>query len=73
MELDQQKLNSIPAYESNKFKDKSGFFDLPQFENCTDPEHDPPTHLQIPQGKGYRHVCPSCGKTVIIKPLQIKY
>ena len=49
---------------------KSGFFDL---ENpkiiCNDKNHNPPSNLHIPEGKGYRHVCPSCGKTVeIISP-----
>lgn len=47
---------------------KSGFFDLKEF-GCTDPEHNFPMHLYIPQGKGYRHVCPSCGKvTTVVNP-----
>lgn len=47
---------------------QSGFFDLKQ-ENCTDPSHNPPTHLHIPTGKGYRHICPSCkNETIIIPP-----
>ena len=46
---------------------KSGFFDLPKQESCNHPEHNPPTHLHIPEGKGYRHVCPGCGKQVILK------
>lgn len=47
-----------------------GFFDLPKKTNCKHPEHDPPKHLHIPQGKGYRHVCPSCGNTVDLIPPQ---
>jgi hypothetical protein len=39
------------------------FFDLPSDKTCIHPEHDPPTGLYIPPGKGYRHVCPAC-KTV---------
>ncbi|WP_043006107.1 hypothetical protein [Comamonas testosteroni] len=39
------------------------FFDLPSDKTCIHPEHDPPTGLYIPAGKGYRHVCPAC-KTV---------
>lgn len=39
------------------------FFDLPSDKTCIHPEHDPPTGLYIPPGKGYRHVCPGC-KTV---------
>lgn len=38
-----------------------GFFDLPMPQRCTDPSHNFPMHLYIPPGKGYRHVCPSCG------------
>lgn len=53
-------------------KKESGFFDLPEEERkCTNPEHDVPSHLHIPQGKGYRHVCPSCGKVQVVKPPQI--
>lgn len=43
---------------------KSGFFDLPVQQTCRHPEHEPPSMLYIPPGKGYRHVCPGCGKTV---------
>ena len=54
-----------------KTNDKqSGFFDLPEQKKCNDVEHDPPKHLYIPQGQGYRHVCPSCGKETIIIPEQ---
>ena len=41
----------------------SSFFDLPADETCIHPEHEPPSGLYIPSGKGYRHVCPGC-KTV---------
>ena len=46
--------------ESHK-KEESGFFDLPQHKMCNHPDHNPPSHMVIPYGKGYRHVCPSCG------------
>lgn len=39
----------------------SGYFKLPETKVCTDPGHNFPTHLYIPPGSGYRHVCPSCG------------
>lgn len=42
---------------------KSTFFDLPPDQTCIHPEHEPPSGLYIPPGKGYRHVCPGC-KTV---------
>lgn len=40
----------------------SGFFKLPNWHTCTHPQHAFPTHLHIPQGEGYRHVCPECGQ-----------
>lgn len=36
------------------------------FTPCRDPEHEPPGHIVIPQGKKLVHICPSCkNKTVI--------
>jgi len=52
----------------------SGFLDLPTEERaCPDPRHDPPGHMVIPQGKGYRHVCPACGRVQEIRPVQIRH
>ena len=45
--------------------EKGGFFDLPLSQHCTHPQHRFPTMLYIPPGKGYRHVCPGCGKEQI--------
>lgn len=55
------------------FESEKGFFDLPKQTECTHPEHKPPTHLHIPQGKGYTHVCPSCKKSTTIIPPQISF
>lgn len=52
---------------------KGGFFDLPKIKTCRHPEHNPPGYLHIPQGKGYRHVCPACGAEAILIPPQITY
>lgn len=42
---------------------KSGFFRVKGWDaTCTHPEHNFPTHLYIPLGMGYKHVCPGCGK-----------
>lgn len=49
---------------------KSGFFDLPKKKTCNHPEHNPPTHLHIPQGQGYIHICPGCKKEKVIVPPQ---
>jgi len=60
----------------NRKPQEGGFFPLPDFphqkieeKKCNNLDHDPPMHLHIPQGQGYKHVCPSCGKTrIIIRP-----
>lgn len=52
---------------------KSGFFDLYEAKPCTHPQHNPPMHLFIPPGKGYRHVCPECGSEVIMRGSQVTY
>ena len=49
----------------------SGFFELPIDATCRDLNHNPPTHLYIPPGKGYRHICPKCKKEIVIIPQQI--
>jgi hypothetical protein len=52
---------------------KDGFFDLEKSKQCKHPSHKPPMHLHIPQGKGYRHICPNCGAETILIPPQISY
>lgn len=61
------------AKRLNKSEKKGGFFDLPQDTICKDKSHEPPTHIHIPQGKGYRHICPSCGKVTDLIPPQISF
>ncbi len=50
-------------------RDKSGFRDSVDLSSkwCRDIEHNPPTHLHIPHGKEYVHVCPRCRKTTVLK------
>jgi len=64
----QQKLDEMMEKQRPK---ESSFFDLPKDKSCKDREHNPPSHMVIPQGKGYRHVCPSCGEVQIVIPTQI--
>lgn len=45
---------------------KPGFFQLPVYKTCRNPNHDVPSHLYVPAGQGYRHVCPACGHTSVI-------
>jgi hypothetical protein len=35
-------------------------------ETCRHPHHNPPSHLHVPEGHGYRHTCPGCGGVRII-------
>lgn len=71
-------INRTKEFEKNlelwekqlKGKNKSGFFDLKN--HCTDVGHNFPSHVHIPTGKGYMHVCPSCGeKTIAINAISI--
>lgn len=52
-----------------QYKKRSGLEDDPFYINqkCNSPSHNPPTHISIPQGKIYRHVCPKCGEEVILR------
>lgn len=63
--------------EMVKPKKQGGFFDLPKTDsnigNCKSNEHNPPSHLHIPQGKGFKHICPACGKQTVIIPPQISF
>lgn len=34
---------------------------------CLSSEHQPPKHIVIPPGQQFRHVCPRCGDTVILR------
>ena len=55
-----------------KSKKKSGFFDLDNPKIiCNDPNHNPPAHVHIPPGKGYHHICPTCGTTKDVIPQQV--
>ncbi len=49
---------------------KSGFEDDPIGKPCPHPSHNPPTHMVIPHGKLYRHICPECGYECVIRSNQ---
>lgn len=52
---------------------ESGFYDLDEKEICKHLEHRPPSHLYIPPGKGYKHVCPGCGRVIHLKGSNITF
>lgn len=53
--------------------ERMSFFNLPFGGRCNDPEHYPPTHLWVPPGMGFRHVCPKCGRVSEIHGRPIDY
>lgn len=63
--------NWVDEQEKKLFEEKGGFFDLPNILTCRHPEHNPPQHIHIPNGKGYRHICPGCRKVTDLIPQQI--
>lgn len=44
-----------------------------KYKVCRHPEHNPPTHICIPQGMQYVHVCPSCGAECILRSPEISF
>lgn len=50
---------------------KGGFEDIPVQERCLNPSHQPPSHMVIPAGKQYRHICPGCGFEIVMRPPMI--
>lgn len=39
---------------------------------CTDPSHDPPSHMLYEDGV-WEHVCPSCGATKVFTVMRPRY
>lgn len=73
-----QEFSDFIKKEMNREPQKGGFFPLPNFPDkkkedtrCNDHGHEPPKYLHIPQGQGYTHICPSCGKRTTIIPPQV--
>ncbi len=48
-----------------KLPESGSAFKLDEPNKCLDPSHNFPSHLHIPQGHGYRHVCPKCGEVKV--------
>lgn len=40
---------------------------------CRDRAHGPPTMIHVPDGKRYKHVCPTCGQVSYLYPPPITY
>ena len=57
-----------------KEKKKSGFQNAENtFTTCKDTNHFAPSHIFIPDGKKYVHVCPSCGKEQTLVSPQVSF
>lgn len=50
-------------------KEKSHFEDIPKQEICKDLSHNLPSHMVIPYGKQYVHICPTCGKRSVLRSI----
>jgi hypothetical protein len=64
------------SHEPWNGSDKKGGFEpleKSEWEPCISPGHNPPTHLYIPPGQQYRHVCPCCGAETVMRPTQITW
>lgn len=58
----------IPHINSKDQTQKLGFEPDECYNRpCMDPSHNPPTHLYIPEGQKYTHVCPSCRFTIVLR------
>ncbi|BCP56267.1 hypothetical protein K32_48840 [Kaistia sp. 32K] len=55
------------GYAAGTSRLQSGFEDDDLPSICRHPGHNPPTGLHVPEGKRYRHVCPGCGFTAILR------
>ncbi len=42
-------------------------------ERCLGRSHQPPTHLYIPNGKTFTHVCPDCGQQTVLMGSNISW
>lgn len=65
-------MNKLDEYLTNNpdGSRKSGYVDIPNSKiyGCTDINHNPPSHIYVPQGEMYIHYCPSCGHKSVIYP-----
>jgi len=64
---------SINRLINEKEKEESHFEDIDLPKRCLHPGHNPPSHLHIPQGKRYIHICPACRQRTVMQPLQISF
>lgn len=47
--------------------EKSHFEDEDPQQICRHREHNPPSHMVIPHGKRYVHICPGCGFRCVLR------
>ena len=64
--------NRLPNGDLPK-DEESHFEDIEETKMCSHVGHNPPTHLHIPQGKRYIHICPGCKSRMVIQPSQITF
>ena len=71
--MDDKELHKLLSKQIKINKElRSGFEDDPIILNaCQSFQHRPPSHIHIPLGRRYRHVCPDCGYITYIYPNDI--
>lgn len=53
---------------------RGGMEPIPAHEKpCNSQEHSPPTHLCIPAGMQYRHICPACGAEYVMCGSEVSF
>jgi hypothetical protein len=63
------------ATDNRFYREKQGGLEpIPEHERpCQSQQHLPPTHIHIPYGMQYRHICPSCGCEVVLRSSEVYF
>ncbi len=52
------------AFDKRK---RGGFEPVERIRGCRSMDHNPPSHLYIPAGQQYRHICSGCGRETVLQ------
>lgn len=66
-----EQLTEVDMLKEHK---RGGFEPIPEHARpCLSPGHNPPTHLCIPYGMQYRHICPACGNETVMQSSEVYF
>lgn len=54
----------VPDYTDQQFWEINDYWFQ---QECNDPEHNPPSHMMVPQKSTHQHTCPTCGKVQYVR------